>query len=146
VNAGRFTLDRAVDPYKSELNNANDIRLAHPEIIPCECGKVYIGQGGRSIQIRVKEHEKHIILAQESALSSHPYNIQYNGYQRCFPWVNQPWHGVDHPPPSSTEVKNEYSCTSVPLMCLHGLFWGHLLPVEAVTMTTGLKTEELFRS
>jgi len=31
---------------------------------PCECGQVYIGQGGRSIQIRIKEHSRHIRLAQ----------------------------------------------------------------------------------
>jgi hypothetical protein len=32
--------------------------------IPCECGRVYIGQSGRSIQIRIKEHNRHIRLAQ----------------------------------------------------------------------------------
>jgi hypothetical protein len=28
--------------------------------IPCECGKVYIGQAGRSIEARCKEHMRHI--------------------------------------------------------------------------------------
>jgi hypothetical protein len=33
--------------------------------IPCECGRVYIGQSGRrSIQLRIKEHNRHIRLAQ----------------------------------------------------------------------------------
>jgi len=31
---------------------------------PCECGQVYIGQGGRSIQIRNKEHSRRIRLTQ----------------------------------------------------------------------------------
>jgi len=31
--------------------------------IPCECGKVYIGQIGRSIQLRIEEHNRHIRLA-----------------------------------------------------------------------------------
>jgi hypothetical protein len=32
--------------------------------VPWKCGKVYIGQTGRSIQTRVKEHERHICLEQ----------------------------------------------------------------------------------
>jgi hypothetical protein len=28
--------------------------------VPCECGQVFIGQTGRSIQTRVKEHQSHI--------------------------------------------------------------------------------------
>jgi hypothetical protein len=31
--------------------------------------------------------------------------LLYNGYRVSFPWVKQPGRGVDHPPPSSTEVK-----------------------------------------
>jgi hypothetical protein len=29
---------------------------------PCECGKVYIGQTGRSVGARLKEHQRHIHL------------------------------------------------------------------------------------
>jgi hypothetical protein len=41
--------------------------------IPCECGKVYIGQSGRSVQLRIKEHNRHIRLAQpdKSAVAEH---------------------------------------------------------------------------
>jgi hypothetical protein len=41
--------------------------------IPCECGKVYIGQSSRSIQLRIKEHSRHIRLAQpdNSAVAEH---------------------------------------------------------------------------
>ena len=41
--------------------------------IPCECGKVYIGETGRSVQERVKEHDRDIRLAltQTSAVSGH---------------------------------------------------------------------------
>jgi hypothetical protein len=44
--------------------------------IPCECGKVYIGQSGRSIHFRFKEHERHIRRAQteKSAVAEHSYN------------------------------------------------------------------------
>ena len=31
--------------------------------IPCECGKVYIGETGRPLQDRIKEHDRDIRLA-----------------------------------------------------------------------------------
>ena len=41
--------------------------------ILCECGKVYIGETGRSMQERMKEHDRDIRLArtQTSAVSEH---------------------------------------------------------------------------
>ena len=44
--------------------------------IPCECGKVYIGETGRPMQNRIKEHNRDIQLArtQTSAVSEHAYN------------------------------------------------------------------------
>ena len=41
--------------------------------IPCECGKVYIGETGRAMQDRIKEHHRDIRLArtQTSAVSEH---------------------------------------------------------------------------
>ena len=41
--------------------------------IPCECGKVYIGETGRPMQERIKEHDGDIRLArtQNSAVSEH---------------------------------------------------------------------------
>jgi hypothetical protein len=44
--------------------------------IPCECGKVYIGQTGRSIEARCKEHMRHIWLNQpeKSAVVEHSIN------------------------------------------------------------------------
>jgi hypothetical protein len=39
-------------------------------------GKVYIGQSDRSVHIQIKEHERHIILAQteKSAVAEHSMN------------------------------------------------------------------------
>jgi predicted GIY-YIG superfamily endonuclease len=58
------------------------VRLKTPGIysIPCECGKVYIGQSGRSIQIRIKEHVRHIRLAQteKSTVAEHTRSINQN--------------------------------------------------------------------
>jgi hypothetical protein len=44
--------------------------------IPCECDRVYIGQSGQSIQIRIKERNRHITLAQtdKSAVAEHSIN------------------------------------------------------------------------
>ena len=41
--------------------------------IPCECGKVYIGETGRSMHERIKEHDRDVRLArtQTSAVSEH---------------------------------------------------------------------------
>jgi hypothetical protein len=44
---------------------------------PCECGQVYIGQTGRSIQTTIKEHQCHIRLEQphKSAVAEHRINL-----------------------------------------------------------------------
>ena len=41
--------------------------------IPCQCGKVYIGETGRSMHKRIKEHDRDIRLArtQTSVVSEH---------------------------------------------------------------------------
>ena len=48
--------------------------------IPCECGKVYIGETGSPMQDRMKEHERDIRLArtQTSAVSEHANNTAHN--------------------------------------------------------------------
>ena len=52
--------------------------LRTPDIyrIPCECGKVYIGQSGRYIQLRIKENERHMRLVQtdKSAVAEQSFN------------------------------------------------------------------------
>jgi hypothetical protein len=59
-------------PVKGELG------LKTPGIyrIPCECGKVYIGQSGRSVQLRIKQHDRHLRLAQtdKSAIAEPSFN------------------------------------------------------------------------
>jgi len=44
--------------------------------IPCECGKVYIGQSGRSFHRRIKEHDRHKRRVQpdKSAVAEHSFN------------------------------------------------------------------------
>jgi hypothetical protein len=56
----------------------DELGLRTPSIyrIPCECGKVHIGQSGRSIHLRIKEHDRHLRLAQtdKSAIAEHSFN------------------------------------------------------------------------
>ena len=44
--------------------------------IPCECGKVYIGETRRPMQDRIKEHDRGIrlTLTETSAVSEHDHN------------------------------------------------------------------------
>jgi hypothetical protein len=53
----------------------SSLRLRTPGIyrIPCECGTVYIGQTGRSVDIRLKEHQRLIRLEHpdKSAVAEH---------------------------------------------------------------------------
>jgi len=45
----------------------------------------------------------------------------FNGYQGSFPALKQLGHEINHSPPSSAEVKNDWSYTSTPLVCLCGM-------------------------
>jgi hypothetical protein len=53
----------------------DDLGLKTPGVhsIPCKCGQVYIGQTGCSIDTRIKEHHRHILLAHpdKSAAAEH---------------------------------------------------------------------------
>ena len=43
------------------------------------------------------------------------------GYRNPLPEAKRPGHEVDHSPPSSTKVQNEWSYTSTPSTCLRGV-------------------------
>jgi len=53
----------------------DDLGLKEPGAyhIPCECGKVYVGQTRRSIEARCKEHMRYIYLNQleKSVMAEH---------------------------------------------------------------------------
>ena len=50
--------------YFPPVKDAVGLRTSGVYSIPCECGRVYIGQSGQSIQLRIKEHDRHIRLEQ----------------------------------------------------------------------------------
>ena len=60
--------------YEGESKSKGKIHLT--ALIEVTVGKVYIGQSGRSVQLRIKEHGRHIRLAQpdKSAVAEHSFN------------------------------------------------------------------------
>jgi len=50
--------------------------IKNAECVQHQCGQVYIGKSGRSIKIRIKQHNRHIWLAQtdKSAVVEHSIN------------------------------------------------------------------------
>jgi hypothetical protein len=60
----------------------DELELKTPGVysVPCECGQVYIGQTGRSIETRVKEHQCHIHLQHpdKSAVAEHSINLGHH--------------------------------------------------------------------
>jgi len=53
---------KKISSYMPLTKDAPALRTPDIHKIPCECSKVYIGQSGRSIQLRKKENERHIRL------------------------------------------------------------------------------------
>lgn len=58
---------------------------------------------------------------------SDPLSFIFNGYQGLYRGVKRTMNEVNHVPPSSTEVKNEWCCTSSPPACLNGVDNGKVL-------------------
>jgi hypothetical protein len=54
---------RKIHNYFAPAKDAFGLRTLRVYSMHCECGQVYIGQSGRSIQIRIKERNGRIQLA-----------------------------------------------------------------------------------
>jgi hypothetical protein len=69
VGLPHMKLSSHLHPVKDHLG----LRTPGVYRIPCECGRVYIGQTGRSVDIRLKEHQRHIRLEHpdKSAIAEH---------------------------------------------------------------------------
>jgi len=67
---------RKIISHLPPVKDALGLRTPGIYSIPCECGRFYIGQRGRSVQLRIKEHNRHIRLAQpdKSAVAEHSIN------------------------------------------------------------------------
>ena len=75
----KYNIKSVAIPHRKTANYLPPVKdgigLKTPGVyrIPCECGTVYVGQSGRSIDIRIKEHERHIRLVHpdKSAVAEH---------------------------------------------------------------------------
>jgi hypothetical protein len=58
----------------------DDLRLKIPGVycIPCECGKVYVGQSGHTIETSVKEYRWHVCHSQPEKSAVAEYNINHD--------------------------------------------------------------------
>jgi len=67
---------RKISSYMPPTKDAPALRTPGIYRIPCECDNTYIGQSGRSIQLRIKEHERHVTLVQPDklAFAEHSFN------------------------------------------------------------------------
>ena len=67
---------RKIFSYLLLVKQTLELRTLGVYSIPCECSRVYIGKSSRSIQIWIKEHNRHIRLAQtdKSAVAEHSIN------------------------------------------------------------------------
>ena len=61
--------------------------------IPCECGKMYIGETGRPMEDRIKEHDRDIRLARTEtpAVSEYAHNRRCHS-DMCTPVICVPPH------------------------------------------------------
>jgi hypothetical protein len=67
---------RKIFSYLPPVMDALGLRTPGTYSIPCECSRVYIGQSSPSIQLGIKEQNRHIRLAQpnKSAVAEHNIN------------------------------------------------------------------------
>jgi hypothetical protein len=73
------------------------------------------GRFGVQIQVRAR-----VSFSKSSRPPLGPTQPVINRHRGPFPGVKRPGRDVNHSP-SSVEVKNEWSYTSTPIICLHGV-------------------------
>ena len=73
-------------------------------------------------RVRIQAGEKYFSLFSETSRRSLVPNLpSINGYRGSFQAVQWPGRDVELSPPSSAEVKNEWSYASMPFTCFHGV-------------------------
>jgi len=70
---------KKISSYMPPTKYAPGLRTPGIYMIPFECGKLYIAYSGRSVKLRIKEHERHIRLDQpdKSAVAEHSFNQEH---------------------------------------------------------------------
>jgi hypothetical protein len=71
---------KKISNYLPPVKDAVGLKIPGIYSIPCECRKVYMGQSGQSVQIQIKEHERHIRLAQTEKSAVAEYSYKYDHF------------------------------------------------------------------
>ena len=79
--------------------------------------RLWTGRSGAREPVESRD----FLLASPSKPALGPTQPLFSVYRGSFPGVKQLGREVKHSFPSSAEVKNEWSCTTMPPMCLHSL-------------------------
>jgi predicted GIY-YIG superfamily endonuclease len=127
---------KKISNYLPPVKDAVGLRTPGIYSIPCECGKVYIGQTGSSIQIRIKEHESVVSIV--TIRGSNPVGNEIFRTVQTGPRAHPASYTmgiVSHPGDKATGsvvlttqphlapiLKKEYSYTSIPPLGIRGLF------------------------
>jgi hypothetical protein len=66
---------KKVSSFLRSIKDNLGLRTSGIYRIPCECGKVYIGQTGLSVDARLKEHQRHICLEHPDKSAMTDYSV-----------------------------------------------------------------------
>jgi hypothetical protein len=70
---------------------------------------------------KFREEQSIFLFSKTSRPAGGPTSLLFNWYRPSFTRINPPGREDNHISPSTTEVKNEWSYTSTPHICLHGV-------------------------
>ena len=82
-----------------------------------------------------------LVYKQRSERFCGQHSLLFNGCRDSFLWLKRPGREADYSPPPSVEVENEWSCTSILSICLHGVdrnIFGYLL--YSVSQSVSIKS------
>ncbi|KAJ4432137.1 hypothetical protein ANN_20753 [Periplaneta americana] len=106
------TIHKPQSKIQSHLRQVKDSQgLRTPGIykIPCECGEVYIGQTGRTIEDRIKEHKRNLRLyyPEKSAVAQHSIEKEHKILFDHTKVINKSSHYWDRTIKEAIEIKLE---------------------------------------
>ncbi|KAJ4431302.1 hypothetical protein ANN_19899 [Periplaneta americana] len=106
------TIHKPQSKIRSHLRQVKDSQgLRTPGIykIPCECGEVYIGQTGRTIEDRIKEHKRNLRLyyPEKSAMAQHSIEKEHKILFDHTKVINKSSHYWDRTIKEAIEIKLE---------------------------------------
>jgi len=83
--------------------------------------------------VRTSVEEEGLPFLHPSRPNLGPIHLPCSGYRSSFSGVKLSGRGVDHPPPSNSKVKNEWSITLTPPLCLREIIQEGYLSTSGVS-------------